>query len=237
MKHIVLILLIATAALASFLNCRIDTITAPMPEPVDTSCASQRSWALYKFKAGDFQFPKTRQYRHDYYFEEAFYVLFRVKASVPLITSCILGDDEDPTCYDYTIDSLISDTYGRSALDRAQYYADSLYKTDPQRYGNECFYSPTYIPNNDSMYAHLRKFVHYPATAKQDSVTGVVYVRLEIDSLGNVKNASVARGVRHDLDSAACAGAAQLGAFRTVLRWGMKEGGYVNIPVRFTLED
>lgn len=230
------ILIIAIAALFSFLNCKTDSIRVEFPEDVDTSCASQRSWALYKFHSGAFQFPATRVYHHDYYFEEAFYILYKVKGTILSGAPCLVRYEEEPDCYDTTVDSLICLKFGKNAFERAQYSADSIYARDPARYKNVEYYSPSYIPNGDSLYADLRKVMRYPSTAKRDSVTGVVYLRLEIDSLGSVSKASVVKGVRADLDSAAIAGAMQLGKFRTEMRWGVKQKGMLTIPIRFSLK-
>jgi TonB family protein len=230
------ILIIAIAALFSFLNCKTDSIRVELTENVDTTCVSRREWALYKFRSGEFSFPVTREYRRPYYFEEAFFILYKVKGNIFDGAPCIVMNKEEPDCYDTTLDSLICSRFGKDAFDRAEKTADSIYNVDPKRYSSDVLYYPSYIPNGDSLYSDLRKVMRYPASAKRDSISGVVYVRLEIDSLGSVRKATVVKGVRNDLDSAAIAGAMQLGKFRTEIRWGIRHGGMLTIPIKFSLK-
>ncbi len=202
--------------------------------PEDSLRKLQRDAAIKSVNSGSFYLPETRHYRHLDYVEEGFYVLYRVKAMAPT-PSDVVG--LQPSYADSVKDSLIVAKFGTDAFDRAQRFADNLHSEDPSRYGNECFFAPTYIPNEDSMRAQLKRFVKYPLTAKRDSVCGTVYVELKVDSLGNIVRAQVKKGVRPDLDSAAVAGILQLGKFRTETRWGMKQSGSVVLPVRFAFSD
>lgn len=198
----------------------------------DSVCQTERKGAKDSFDKGDFLLPETREYRYGPYVEEAFYKLFHVKPTVP-VWNDVVGLPS--SCYDKMIDSLITARFGKYAFERAQDYADSLHEADPERYGNDCMYSPTYIPNNDSLYADLRRHGHYPESAKRDSISGVVYLRLDIDVSGAVTNATVMKGVRSDLDSAAVDAAMHLGKFHPQRRWGIMQAGQVMIPIKFTL--
>ena len=220
-------------ALTFLLNCGSGTGRVVVVTTEDSLCDMERNAARESFDKGDFYLPQTRQYRNESYVEEAFFVLFGIKPRMPVVNDVV---GLPTSCYDMMIDTLIVMKYGRDAFDRAQNYADNLKSTDPSRYGNECFYSPTYIPNNDSLSAQLSRTIHYPESAKRDSVSGVVYVRLKIDTGGTVADAFVAKGVRRDLDSTALDAAFKLGKFRTERRWGIKQASQVTIPIKFALK-
>jgi TonB family protein len=215
------------------LSCGGSVVNAVVVSKDDSICNVERNAASEVFKSGEFGLPETRQYLYGPYVEEAFYILFGIKPRVPVYNDVV---GLPPSCYDKMIDSLILAKYGADAFERALLYADNLHSVDPQRYRGECFYSPTYMPNNDSLTADLRKIIHYPASAKRDSLSGTVYVRLEIDSTGSVTNAVVQKGVRHDLDSTAVDAALRLGKFRIERRWGIGQAGQVIIPIKFALK-
>lgn len=219
--------------LALSFNCAAPAIDFDKIEPSDSTCNVQREAARKGLEKGKFIFPETRNYRNGLYLEEAFYILYNVKPTVSVVTCMprVL-----PTCYDTVIDSLIVSKFGKNAFENAQNYADSLFAVDPTRYSSECFYAPMYIPNEDSMRAQLRRTVHYPASAKRDSLSGTVYLRLIIDSTGFIDSAYVVKGVRHDLDSAAIDAALKLGKFRTYRRWGIMQEAITAIPIKFVLE-
>ncbi len=228
MKFLAALLLLV----ALVLNCGTSSVDALQINSEDSICNVERNAARKGFEKGDFYLPDTRDYRNPSYVEEAFYVLYNVKPKY--FWTDVVGNPA--SCYDLMIDSLVTKKFGKDAFDRAQAYADHLQSTYPNRYGSDCFYSPSYIPNGDSLTADLWKVIHYPEAAKRDSITGVVYVRLEIDSTGSVSKATVVKGVRHDLDSAAVAGALKLGKFHVERRWGIKQAAELNIPIRFSLK-
>lgn len=91
-------------------------------------------------------------------------------------------------------------------------------------------------PQPEGGMAALTKAVVYPEAAKKDSVTGTVYVQVEILSNGTIAATKIERSVRADLDSAA------VKAIRSV-RWepGENEAGpvatWVVVPMQFKLEN
>lgn len=217
-----------------FLNCGTTPVDSIQINCEDSICNVERQAAREGFARGDFRLPDTRHYSNPSYVEEAFYVLYNVKPK--FFWNDVVGNP--PTCYDKMIDTLITKKFGKDAFERAQAYADNLKSQDPTRYSGdwEWYYAPRYIPHPDSLSSDLRKVMRYPAAAKRDSISGVVYLRLEIDTIGSVSKATVTRGVRADLDSAAVAGALQLGKFRVERRWGTKQVAELNIPIRFSLK-
>lgn len=200
----------------------------------DSTRQSEKVAAIKSFNSGKFYLPETRSYRFPAYVEEGFYALYGVKAMAPLPNDVV---GIPPSYRDSIMDSLIVAKFGSDAFNRAQLFADNLHSEDPARYGNECFFAPTYIPNEDSMRAHLQRHVKYPASARRDSVSGVVYVELDIDSAGAITGARVKKSVRSDLDSAPMVGVLKLGKFRTETRWGMKQSGKLILPVHFAFSD
>lgn len=219
-----------------------------LEEHEDSLCADARRIAIEEFNNNDFLIRDTSLERNADYAEEIFFRVYQLKPSVWHSYSefpCVIpkgGFPRSRPCYRTTIDSLVTAKCGPDIYVRIKKSADSLQELYPDRYADmnetvtECWYAPTYIPNNDSLNADLRKLVKYPPAAIRDNVFGVVYVRLHIDSTGKVFDATIARGVRKDLDSAAMDAALHLGEFETKNSNGEREAGELVIPIKFVLK-
>lgn len=217
-------------------------------EHADSLCADARRIALEEFNNNEFLIRDTSlEYCADYA-EEIFFLQYHLKPNIWHSyneTPCVIppgGFPRNRPAYKLTIDSLLSLRCGSDVYVRIKKSADSLKELYPTRYEYDsipfstCWYNPIYVPNNDSLYADLKKVIQYPAKAKQDGIGGTVYVKLEIDSSGYVRNATVRKGVRNDLDSAAVAGAMQLGKFQVEKFNGKSQSGETTIPIRFSLK-
>lgn len=83
---------------------------------------------------------------------------------------------------------------------------------------------------------YLARTVVYPNMAKQNEITGTVYVTFVIDNTGTVKDVKVLRGVGSGLDEEA------IRAVKAMPKWnaGQQRGKSVsvqyNLPVKFTLK-
>ncbi|MCF8277811.1 MAG: energy transducer TonB [Flavobacteriales bacterium] len=49
----------------------------------------------------------------------------------------------------------------------------------------------------------LRDSLQYPQSAREDGITGIVYVAWQFDEIGKVQDLKIVRGVRHDIDEEA----------------------------------
>jgi len=210
------------------------TIVMAMDQSPD---AVQRRQAIADFKKGEFKVAYSHCGDNAYYAEEIFYKRYNLKIEIArfdmgcIIPSPEMLEDEKRACYYQTLDSLLFQKLGNHIYGNVQWSADSFAAAAPHRYDCQPFAAPVYIPSNDSIIPDLRKMLRYPT---QDDVEGVVYVVAEIDTSGVVSKAFAKKGVRHDLDSAACAGMKQLGKFTPVRRWGIPKSGQIVQPIRFS---
>ena len=74
------------------------------------------------------------------------------------------------------------------------------------------------------------KTIEYPKSALIDSVSGKVYAKFLIDSTGSVRNATILKGVRNDLDSAVTK------VLLTSPKWIPAKQGDRNIGVPFMIQ-
>lgn len=203
---------------------------------VTDSCALQKQQAVTDFKKREFKVGYIHCRKNEYYAEEIFYKRYNLKIEIgEFDMGCIVPgpaevDYHKRYCYYQAIDSLLYRKLGKDIYYRVYSSADSFALVDPHRYDCQPFGWPVYVPNNDSIIPDLRKVLHYPTT---NCIEGVVYVAIKIDTSGNVSDATVVKGVRHDLDSAAIASVKQLGQFTPVRRWGIPEESEIRQPIRF----
>jgi TonB family protein len=103
---------------------------------------------------------------------------------------------------------------------------------EPQRFVEEM---PEYPGGNDAMYAFLSSNIIYPAQARADSISGLVFYEFVVGKDGSVSNVKVLSGVHPDLD------AEGMRVLKMMPNWkpGKQNGApvrcYYNIPVRFTI--
>jgi protein TonB len=94
--------------------------------------------------------------------------------------------------------------------------------------------------NNNGSYDFLiwvYQNIKYPDSAKKDSISGKVYAKFELDSLGNVTDVEIIRSARWDLDSE---------VKRVILlspQWipgrqnGKNVGIFYTVPIEFNIKD
>ena len=171
------------------------------------------------------------------YAEEIIYKYYGRKIDVRNTDMWICGtgvDFERKRCRDHYMDS-IAGTFGIS-FQRVVVGADSLYGVHPKRYPHDFITNPEFPGGNEALQRQLKKNIAYPVSARQDSVQGKVWVRVALDTTGQVVNAIVIKGVRADLDSAAVVGIRKLPNFTPTYSYGVKIKAETVIPIAFKLD-
>ena len=174
-----------------------------------------------------------------YYYEEMIYRYYgkEIQVECERITCGTDRDDEwdlNKSCYDTFMDSIVSG-FGTNVFQRVKAGADSLYQLYPNRYP-EYGIKPSFPGGDTAMHKALTKNIHYPPAAKKDSIQGKVFVKIQVDEQGKVSKATVLKGVRPDLDSAAVSGLLLIGDFQPALRYGKASVSEIVIPVNFVLK-
>ena len=81
----------------------------------------------------------------------------------------------------------------------------------------------------DALYSYIGNNITYPEKAKQDSISGTVYIQFTIDSEGNPKDYKVLRGINEELDEAA------LKVFKEMPKWTPAENEGKNVATLMTM--
>jgi TonB family protein len=98
---------------------------------------------------------------------------------------------------------------------------------------------PEYEGGPDSMYQFIAENIHYPVTALEQGIMGIVYVGFVVDTTGNMVDIQVKRGIGGGCDEEALRVVNLMAATK---RWtpGMHEGKPVRVtftmPITFALE-
>lgn len=95
------------------------------------------------------------------------------------------------------------------------------------------------LPEYPGGWENLQKVIienlKYPERAIRDSITGKVIIAFVIDTIGNVTESRVVKGVRHDLDEEALRVVNMLNGWTPGRQRGVKVKVAYNIPISFTL--
>lgn len=95
--------------------------------------------------------------------------------------------------------------------------------------------SPAFPGGADKLNRYLSENLHYPSEARENAISGTVFVRFVVDQTGKITNAEVIRGIGGGCDEEA------LRVVKGMPRWkpGKQRGKPVktvfNLPVRFSL--
>jgi TonB family protein len=97
---------------------------------------------------------------------------------------------------------------------------------------------PAYTDGQEALFKQLGSTLHYPTSAKQDSLEGTVFLSYLVTKAGKVTDVKVAKGVRDDVDAEA------IRAFRAISgKWnpGLKDGKpqavKMTLPIAFKLSE
>lgn len=95
---------------------------------------------------------------------------------------------------------------------------------------------PQYKGGDEQLLRFIRKNIEYPSTALRDSIQGRVIIRFTVDTLGNVIDPVVLRGIRGDLDSAAFEAIYKTSGNWEPLQLGnRKVNSYFTLPIMFQM--
>lgn len=170
------------------------------------------------------------------YAEEIFLIYYGKTVDILNSLELLCGvKDSFGICFENTMDSAIR-AIDPKIYSRVANGADSLYKLYPARYHGD-FPSVISFPGGDTaLHGWIARTIHYPLSARRDAVEGMVVLRMEIDTSGWITKATVIKGVRNDLDSAAISAVLQLPAFNPLYKRGKKIPGEIMLPIKFRLE-
>lgn len=94
---------------------------------------------------------------------------------------------------------------------------------------------PTFPGGENEMYSYIKKNVKYPALARENNISGKVYVNFVVDKDGNIKDVKLIRGIGGGCDEEA------LRVIKSMPNWkpGKQNGRSVpvsyNMPINFSL--
>ena len=94
---------------------------------------------------------------------------------------------------------------------------------------------PSFVGGEEAMMEYLRKTIKFPAAAREEGITGTVYVKFVVNKSGEVVNVELLRGIGGGCEEVA------IKAIRNMPKWnpGMQNGEPVNVqynlPISFQL--
>lgn len=94
---------------------------------------------------------------------------------------------------------------------------------------------PHFPGGDEAFHEYLKANIHYPDSAKKYGRQGTVYIYFEVDTIGNLSNFLVKRGVKDapELDEEA------LRVMKAMPRWepgGIEKKQGMTVPIRFILQ-
>jgi TonB family protein len=95
---------------------------------------------------------------------------------------------------------------------------------------------PQFPGGDQKMMQFVSKSIKYPNKAKELGIQGTVHIRFTIDRDGNVKDATVLRGIEPECDREALNAVLQFPKFKPAQSNGENVNIIYNLPVRFTLD-
>lgn len=94
---------------------------------------------------------------------------------------------------------------------------------------------PSYSGGDLALLKYLAGHTEYPRLARENNITGVVYVTYVVDKHGNVTKVEIARGVHPSLDDEAVRVVKTLNGYQPGMQRGKAVPVEFTIPIRFTL--
>ncbi|MCG3166956.1 MAG: hypothetical protein POELPBGB_02739 [Bacteroidia bacterium] len=95
---------------------------------------------------------------------------------------------------------------------------------------------PQYPGGNEALKKHIRDNIKYPQTAKEQAVSGTVYISYVVNAAGKVTNVKVWKSVSKDLDNEAVRVVSSLKDFTPGKQDGKQVSVQMTVPVKFSLE-
>jgi len=94
---------------------------------------------------------------------------------------------------------------------------------------------PEYFGGQHALFEYIKNNVEYPAEAKEDGISGKVYVRFMVDKEGKVSNVIVLRSVHPLLDEEARRVVASMPDWKPGKQDGKEVSVYYQVPINFQL--
>lgn len=95
---------------------------------------------------------------------------------------------------------------------------------------------PQYPGGNEALKKYIRENINYPQTAKDQTVSGTVYISYVVSATGKVTNVKVWKSVSKELDNEAVRVVSSLKEFTPGKQGGEKVSVQMTVPVKFSLE-
>lgn len=95
---------------------------------------------------------------------------------------------------------------------------------------------PQYPGGNEALKKYIRENINYPQTAKDQAVSGTVYISYIVSAAGKVTNVKVWKSVSKDLDNEAVRVVSSLKDFTPGKQAGKPVSVQMTVPVKFSLE-
>ncbi len=95
---------------------------------------------------------------------------------------------------------------------------------------------PQYPGGNEALKKYIRENINYPQTAKDQAVSGTVYISYIVSAAGKVTNVKVWKSVSKDLDNEAVRVVSSLKDFTPGKQAGKQVSVQMTVPVKFSLE-
>jgi periplasmic protein TonB len=106
---------------------------------------------------------------------------------------------------------------------------------DTSKVGQTIETMPEFPGGTDGLFKVMREHLKYPESARKDNVSGKVFVGFVIDTLGNVTDVKIVRGVRDDLDNEAMRVVKLLNGWTPGTQNGKKVKVAYSLPINFSL--
>ncbi|MBL4587483.1 MAG: energy transducer TonB, partial [Flavobacteriales bacterium] len=119
-----------------------------------------------------------------------------------------------------------------TVVEDVQQEAEKVYR---QENITEVDVMPEFAGGMEALISYMSTSVEYPAAAKEEGLTGTVYVRFVVDSQGSITELEVVKGVRDDLDSEAVRAISEMPKWKPGKSNGKNVSVEVVLPIRFVL--
>lgn len=107
-----------------------------------------------------------------------------------------------------------------------------------KEYGADVFTQPEVMPEfpggESQLFAFLQKHLQYPSDARDQKISGTVYVSFVVDTGGRITDVRLARGIHPSIDQEAMRVVNAMPAWRPGEMAGKPVKVKLNLPVRFT---
>jgi TonB family protein len=112
---------------------------------------------------------------------------------------------------------------------------ETIQKEAEKVYKNGVEVMPEYVGGMEALYTYMGESIQYPKAAKEDNVTGKVFVGFVVDSNGKVGQVEIMKGVRDDLDSEAIRVISEMPDWTPGMQDGKNVSVHMVLPISYQL--